>query len=58
MKVYYPQDTLRGITIFYEKEKTDEQIEWNNKFKTLVKSNHWVNKNIQLRRFEPSINII
>ena len=58
MKVYYPQDTLRGITIFYEKEKTDKQIEWYNKFKTLVKSNHWANKNIQLRRFEPKINLI
>ena len=58
MKVYYPQDALRGITVFYDKEKTDEQIEWYKKFKMHVKTNHWANKSIQLRQFQPRINIV
>lgn len=53
MRVYYPQSTLTGITVFYEKEKTDEQIEWYKKFKTLMKTNHWTNKCVQLRKFKP-----
>lgn len=56
MKVYYPQSTLTGITIFYHKEKTDEQIEWYNKFKKLVKTNHWDKKSVQLRHFKPRTN--
>jgi hypothetical protein len=52
MKVYYPQNTLTGITVFYDKEKTEEQIDWYKKFKSLVRINRWENKSVQLRQLK------
>ena len=52
MKVFYPQSTLTGITVFYDKEKTEAQIDWYKKFKSLVKIVLWRDKSVQLRQLK------